>query len=366
MTAAPILAPAPGLAEAVDHSVAECRTLLGHWWDKLVAEWSDLAPELGEILRAAEPSGGKFVRARLVAAAYHGSGGTDGDTAARLAAAVQLLHAALCLHDDIIDGDERRHGRRNVIGVVTDLDRAAGRPPEAARRQGRSAGLLVGDLLLTNALRVAGELDGELAGRGAAPAGRLAREFHDAVSASIQGELLDVRAEWAVPDRVDARQVAGLKTATYSVVLPLRAGAIAAGCHDADQLGALRRIGETIGVAYQLADDELGLLGDESVTGKPVLADLRAGKRTELLAQAYRLAEPADRQTLDRLLTAPAPDPAQQRQVVDIVLRTGAVDRTRTLARHLAGQTRAALDRLPPALADYLGQLVTTLTDRDR
>lgn len=365
MTAEPIHyrpGPAPAeLSDLVDRSAVRAADLLDHWWDRVVADWSGTRAESGDIAEAGRPVGGKFLRARLAAAAYYGFGGTDDATPDRLGGAVQLLHAALCLHDDVIDGDDRRHGRPNVIGVVTRMDLARRRSPAAARRQGRCAAILVGDLLLAKAFQTLGGLDRV----GATTRDRLAEEFHVAVGASIQGELLDVRGEWDHPVPGHPARIATLKTAAYSTVLPLRAGALAAGSQDEQTLRALRRIGECLGVAYQLADDELGLLGDETRTGKPTLGDLRAGKRTELIAHAYRLAGPDERHRLLALLGDVNLDLDGARQVIEIVGRTGALAHVRRLRQRLTADALRTADRaLPAALAGYLHQLATSLSGR--
>jgi catechol 2,3-dioxygenase-like lactoylglutathione lyase family enzyme len=66
--------------------------------------------------------GGKHLRARLVAATYLGMGGDDPAVCDALSAAVQLLHTGLCIYDDLIDGDDVRHGRPNVIGANQDAE----------------------------------------------------------------------------------------------------------------------------------------------------------------------------------------------------------------------------------------------------
>ena len=100
-------------------------------------------------------------------------------------------------------------------------------------------------------------------------------------------------------------RVAELKTAAYSVVLPLRLGAVAAGCtSEATSAQPRRRSASRCGIAYQLADDDLGLFGATEATGKSVLSDVRQGKRTEHIRIAYSRAGFADRATLDAVLGA--------------------------------------------------------------
>ena len=133
-----------------------------------------------------------------------------------------------------------------------------------------------------------------------------------------------MQSETITPDRAAPLRVAELKTAAYSVVLPLRLGAVAAGCTSEATLRSLTQVGIALGIAYQLADDDLGLFGATESTGKSVLSDVRQGKRTEHIRIAYARAGFADRATLDAVLGLPDATDADADLVRDIVLRTGA------------------------------------------
>ncbi len=226
--------------------------------------------------------GGRGVRPHLVHAAYRAFGGTDVRAATHVADAVELLHAAFVVHDDVIDGDDVRRGRPNVAGTFTARARSAGADEGAAHGYGRAAAILAGDLALVAATRAFAT----------APApSRVVTALLDlldeTVALSAAGELADVRLALRVdrPTVGDALQVAELKTAAYSFALPLRAGALLAGA-PADVVAALDRAGRLVGVAFQLHDDLLGVFGDEHVTGKSALGDLREGKVTALIAHA--------------------------------------------------------------------------------
>lgn len=226
--------------------------------------------------------GGKGLRPRLVVAAHHAFGGTRPDLAQHVGDAVQLLHTAFVMHDDVIDHDLRRRGRPNVSGTFVARGLAAGASDEHAHRYGQAAGILAGDLALVGATRLVATVDTDRA-----TARRLLDLLDDTVRATAAGELGDVRLGLGVdrPTMEHVLTVAEEKTAVYSFSLPLQAGAILAHAPDA-VLPRLARLGRHLGIAFQLQDDLLGIFGDEDVTGKSTLSDLREGAVTALVVHA--------------------------------------------------------------------------------
>ena len=332
-------------------------------WQRVRARCADIGPAVTRLIDDAEASdGGKHMRPRLVAAAYLGMEGSDRQLLAEVAGAQQLLHLGLCMHDDLIDGDRVRHGVRNLIGRSHDAALAAGTDGAAAERQALAAGLLAGDLALNAALLALLDVPAPLSVRH-----RLAVEATTELERTIAGELLDVQSEMITPDRAAPLRVAELKTAAYSVVLPLRLGAVAAGCESEATLRSLTQVGIALGIAYQLADDDLGLFGVTEATGKSVLSDVRQGKRTEHIRIAYLRAGYADRATLDAVLGRPDATDADADLVREIVLRTGARESvTRTIDEHMSRGIRLAGTALPEPLATYLADLARSMRGRRR
>ncbi|GAA3885563.1 hypothetical protein GCM10022381_29630 [Leifsonia kafniensis] len=289
-------------------------------------------------------------------------GGTDLDILGEVAGAQQLLHIGLCLHDDLLDGDRMRHGTANLIARVTDVGLASGLAADVAERQAMAAGLLAGDLALNAAIRALLSVPALDHVRQ-----RLATETTSALERTIAGELIDVRSEVIPPVQAEPLRVAELKTAGYSVALPLRMGAIAAGVTSESVLDGLHRIGIAFGIAYQLVDDDLGLFGSAAHTGKSVLSDVQRGKRTEHIREAYSRAGAPDRAVLDRLLGFGDATENDVEAVREIVVRTGARDSVReTVDKHLEHGIRLAHAGLPAALAGHLTRLALTLRERTR
>lgn len=332
-------------------------------WQHVRSRCADLGPAMLELIGALEASdGGKYLRPRLVAAAYFGMGGTNLDLLGEVAGAQQLLHIGLCTHDDLIDGDRMRHGAANLIARVTDSGLAAGLATDVAERQGMATGLLAGDLALNAALRTLLVVQAPDSVRQ-----RLALETASALERTIAGELIDVQAEVIPPALAEPLQIAELKTAGYSVALPLRLGAIAAGVTSESVLDVLYRIGISLGIAYQLVDDDLGLFGSTAHTGKSVLSDVQRGKRTEHIREAYARAEAPDKSVLDRLLGFASATEDDAEAVREIVVRTGARDAVHhAVDGHVEHGLRLAHAELPAALAGYLTGLARTLRTRTR
>ncbi len=238
------------------------------------------ADDLWTALRRAS-DGGKRLRPRLVQAGAAACGGADADHSATIGAAVELLHTAFVIHDDVIDGDQTRRGLPNISGSFAHDGARVGAAPDVARRYGEAAALLAGDLALAGTVQL-------VAGCGA-PTERVARLLallDDALLDSAAGELADVRA--TLDDSLPVAEVLRteeLKTAAYSFSLPLQAGAVLAGASE-EVVTEVGEIGRLLGIAYQLRDDLGGMFGDETSTGKNPLSDLREGKRTALLAHA--------------------------------------------------------------------------------
>jgi geranylgeranyl diphosphate synthase type II len=238
--------------------------------------------ELWTALQQATRSGKRF-RSLLLLAAYRAYGGRDGAVAARVAAAVELLHTAFVIHDDVIDGDLKRRGVPNVAGVFVNRGRDKGVRADGCATLALAAGLLAGDLTLLGAAR-----EIALCGADASTTRRLLDLLSEAVEISAAGELADVamsvgaRANTSLGDVVTAEEH---KTAVYSFQLPLQAGVVLAEgpCEAVQSLGT---IGRLAGVGFQLVDDLRGVFADESVTGKSGLGDLREGKVTALIAHA--------------------------------------------------------------------------------
>ncbi|WP_243087875.1 polyprenyl synthetase family protein [Streptomyces sp. 891-h] len=284
--------------------------------------------------------GGKAVRPALCLAAAAAVGGSA-ERAEAPAVAVQLVHEFSLLHDDIVDGDRTRRGRPSVWAAF-----------------GISSGLLCGDVLLALAFESLAE-----SRTGALGLGELART---AVELG-EGEAEDVafeRRPRAAPQEYAA--MAAAKTGALMRCACLL-GASAGGAEEerARELGAF---GRHLGVAFQIADDLLGVFGDPRVTGKPVGSDLAARKKSLPVVAALCADGEAAQELADLFDRAGALGPTEVEHAAALVERAGGARVARREVTHRLALAHSALARALPAPAarrDLLA-LAHLLTHRDR
>lgn len=336
--------------------------------DEFLAEAADRAgavdPGFARLWRevARLSSGGKRIRpalVRLAAGAYPDP--QPEPVVEAVGAAFELLHTALIVHDDVIDQDDQRRHQPTVNAAAASRASAAGAAPEQARQYGASVGVIAGDLALAGAYRL-------VARSGLAPE-RLPRVLDlldRALFSSAAGELLDVdhTLPGARPAREQVLAATCLKTAVYSFETPLQAGAVLGGAPAAD-VEVLGRLGHTVGTAYQLVDDLLGVFGDPGATGKSVLSDLREGKYTMLVAAARRTSAA---QELDALLGRRELSGEQALRARALLERCGARREVEDMVAGCAAEARALLDDavLPEFLDRELRRIVGGATERVR
>ncbi len=300
--------------------------------------------------------GGKWLRPKLVHLAYEAFGGSDWRAGAQLAAAFEVLHAALLIHDDVIDRDFVRRGAPTIGAAYRDMAVTLGQDEADADHAGFAAAIIAGDLLLTGSLRLAGS-----AAKNSPNQSLILGAVHEAIFASAAGELDDLLFSLGglAVQLPEVLKMERLKTAVYSFEMPLRAGALLAG-ESVATADALAAVGRDIGIAYQVIDDVLGTFGEASETGKSVDSDLREGKRTILTTYAAGSAE------FTAMLESFRKGQAQTEELREVLHQIGA----QNFAVELAGSLiNGALNRavelaLPPALYAGLSDICDDVLTR--
>jgi len=260
----------------------------------------------------------------------------------RLFSALELLHACALVHDDVIDDSATRRGRPTAHMQFAGLHREKGWLG-SADQFGRSAAILLGDLSLVWA-------DDIVAAANLSPGGqrRVQRVWSDIRTEVLGGQYLDIVAESRGTHSIDtAMNVNTYKTASYTVSRPLQLGAAAAA--DRPEVQAIfHGLGTDLGVAFQLRDDVLGVFGDPAVTRKPSGDDLRAGKRTVLLAEAVQRAERSDPAAAELLRSSVGTElsEAQVGELCSVIESVGALG---AVEEHISTLTRRALEVLERA-----------------
>lgn len=304
-------------------------------------------------------AGGKRMRPRLVLLAYQGYGGTDTKNMLSIAAAWELLHACLLVHDDIIDRDTIRHGQPNLTGRYQTTYGELG--VGDASHYATSAALLGGDLLLMSTYELIHNAPISSDAR------LLAQSYiHKALFAVAGGELIDTDSTLYPIDRSNPRSVAVYKTASYSLQFPLECGAALAGASE-EELQKLHDIGLHAGIAYQLQDDLLGVFGDSNITGKSNRSDIIEKKRTFLIQQTINnLNEPQAERLNELFSPRHTITQAEIEEIVGYILTSGAKASTeQTIAQEIdAARTSAADLHMHNESKQALTALLTKLIAR--
>ena len=276
------------------------------------------APRIPEISAHLIEAGGKRLRPILTLAASRLSGYEGGDHV-KLAAAVEFIHTATLLHDDVIDESGQRRGRATA-NLLWD----------------NKSSVLVGDYLFARAFQLMVET-GSI---------RVLRILSDASAVIAEGEVLqlttahDLTTDLERYDQVIRGKTAALFAAAAEV------GGVVAGESDA-RIEALRVFGDGLGMAFQLADDLLDYGGSSATLGKNTGDDFREGKVTLPVILAYRRGDAAAQEFWRRTVARGRQEAGDLEQAVTYLSDTGALVDTQAAARDHADRALGALGLFP-------------------
>ncbi|WP_242370296.1 polyprenyl synthetase family protein [Adlercreutzia muris] len=250
--------------------------------------------------------------------------GGDPDRATTSAAAIEHFHSAALIHDDIADEAELRRGEP-CLHLTEGLGLAINMGDLALSMVN---GPVVNDPLLDDATKV-----------------RVISELIAMTCRTVEGQALDLG--WARDGRYDITPddyltMAIHKTAHYSGAVPLAVGAIVAGAPE-EQVEALRSYGLDTGLAFQIQDDLLNLVGTDEAKKKDFRSDITEGKRTLVVVHALQNAEPAARERLVEILSSKERDPEVLAEAVAIMEGAGSVEYARTYAEELSQNAKTRL-----------------------
>ncbi len=291
---------------------------------------------LQEASRHIITAGGKRVRPRVLLLSYQAAGGTDLAEAVPVAAAVELVHTATLVHDDINDHGVMRRGRVTIN-----------------EKWGRTFALLTGDFLFTKVYELM------------APHKDLNVTFANATVALVEGETLQAAAaKDDALDRETYQQIVAKKTASLFRAAAMLGAQLAKA--DPQIVETLGEYGFYLGLIFQIVDDLLDLTGDPRLMGKATDVDLVQGKGVAAaIAKATGNGRLLEEVSAQEAATVSADDPflAIKRRLI----AGGAVEEGRKMAHLIAAQAHAVLDRLPPHPAvDGLRELIGLVLERDR
>lgn len=275
------------------------------------------------------------------------------------AAAIELFHTWTLVHDDIIDRDTMRRGLPTVhTEFATRAHQEMNYSTEAATHYGTTVAILAGDVQQGWCY----QLLAELADEGVSPAVALylIKNLSQIVETSlVDGEMRDVQYSAMPIEQLSANTILDMLAKKTAVLYQFaaRAGAII-GLDDPtaqpDWQAALARFAGDCGLAFQLQDDILGLIGNQQELGKPIGSDLREGKRTLIIYHALQNASTPERALLMQTLGNPAASPAQVANATQYLLDCGAINQVRQLAQRYTEDAATALTILPDSPAKQL------------
>lgn len=284
------------------------------------------------VLRYVLDSGGKRIRPALVILAFKSHNTDETDRVLPLAAAVELLHTATLVHDDLLDGSLMRRGNPTL-----NVDLSTG------------AVILVGDYLFARAADLAAETQ-------SVPVVSI---FAQTLMTICGGELKQAFAEgeWR-RTKEDYLQSIFSKTASLFAASG-ESGALLSGAPPAT-VRALRDYGYNLGMAFQIVDDILDFTGDEEELGKPIGSDLRQGTITLPLLLFLDMHPEVD--LLRSIFEEQQGREDKIRTLVDMVRSSSAIELAREEAQRFTAESKQAVDQLSPSqyrqvmldLADYL------------
>ena len=265
-------------------------------------------------------NGGKRLRPYMVIKSCQILGGKVAN-AMSAASAVEMVHNFTLVHDDIMDNDEMRHG-----------------VPTVHKKYGMPVAILAGDVLFSKAYQIIS--DSKLSGDATTQLiSRLAKACVDV----CEGQLLDIKMaeQKKIPSRAEYITMIGKKTAALFDV-SCAMGAICATNKPSD-IRNLSSFGRNLGIAFQITDDLIGVMGDPKITKKPVGNDLREGKKSLPILMAIKQAKGKDKNVILKAFGNSKATKDDLKKAVDVIRRLGIEENVRKQALEYAKNAERSL-----------------------
>ena len=267
-------------------------------------------------------NGGKRLRPYMVIRSCQILGGKS-STAMIAASAVEMVHNFTLVHDDIMDNDEMRHG-----------------VPTVHKKFGMPIAILAGDVLFSKAFQIISE--SKLSPNANAHLiSRLAKACVDV----CEGQLLDIKMadEKRIPTESEYITMIGKKTAALFDV-SCAMGAICATNKPKD-ISNLSTFGRNLGIAFQITDDLIGVMGDPKVTKKPVGNDLREGKKSLPILMAIKLAKGNEKKIILKAFGNSKISKKDLNRAVEVIRSLGIEEKVRNQALKYAEKSEKSLTK---------------------
>jgi octaprenyl-diphosphate synthase len=306
--------------------------------ERLRFQVQEFDPGISGYVSYALDSSGKRIRPALVLLAARASGQIT-PAHLDLAIVVELIHLATLVHDDILDGAATRRGK-----------------PTAFAKWGPELSVLLGDCLFCHALKISSSFEDR----------SISRSIADAANEVCSGEILQTQRRFdlklSIPEYI---KIISMKTgALFRISTEL--AAVLNECRP-DEVLAMRNYGDYLGIAYQIYDDCLDLVGTEGATGKTVGTDLAKGKLTLPLLHVLAQANDAERERLHTIIVH-GTEENRTELLAQVVERGGLKNAVRRIQSYLDQAVaslqvlpktsfRETLEGIPRAVAEHVGTL---------
>lgn len=257
------------------------------------------------------------------------------------AVAIELLHNFTLIHDDIMDKDEYRRGVKTTHIVY-----------------GEPVAIVAGDFLFSNVFSIlARSYPSETAVK-------LINIYSYASNLICMGQTMDILPLKYIDSPETYLDMIYKKTGALIEASAVSGGVI--GEASEEELEALRGYGGKIGVAFQIADDILGVIGKPEVTGKPVGSDIRNGKHTLLVLNAVEKMSGDDRILFDKVFGDVNADEDDVKKVIQLILDTGVIEEAKKKMESLYLSSLQSLNVFPASDAkNYLMEMAHFIIYRE-
>lgn len=286
-------------------------------------------------------SGGKRVRPFILIKSAEVFGSSL-ESSMPAAVAIELLHNFTLIHDDIMDRDEYRRGVKTTHILF-----------------GEPVAIIAGDFLFSYVFYILSRSYPPETGL------KLVELYANASNLICMGQTMDV-----LPDKYIVSPDQYLEMVYRKTGALIEASAVAGGVvggASEEELDLLREFGSKIGIAFQIADDILGIVGDPKVTGKPVGNDIRNGKKTILVLSALERMDTVSRERFLRVFGNPETSDDEVMEAIDLIVSTGAIEDSREFMKRLYKDSIDALRNLPESEArSYLMEMARFIIYRDK
>ena len=299
----------------------------------LAAKLTSDVPLINQVVSYIIQNGGKRLRPLLTLLSAKLSG-FQGEAAIHLAAAMEMIHTASLLHDDVVDDAGLRRGKTSTKA-----------------KWGNSISVLVGDFFWCKMSQI-------IVSHGCL---RTLKVVTDTITTTTEAEILEItkHSDFSVDEEVYLKVIGGKTAVLLSACCQI--GAILGGVSEIFEEG-MKRYGYDLGIAFQLSDDILDYESEEEKFGKHKGGDLREGKLTLPLIVALRNADVDEAQIIKDALLAGRMETDQLKRVLEIIHRYDGIAESRKLAKKYVARAKEHLSHFKPslekeslmALADYV------------